>query len=305
MKKKLLVNALALLLVVSPIGLVFAKTKSDTGKKTVKFTLKEKKWIKSGTEIFIPKLQSELQKITGISDISIVVKWETFHQDLDAFPNLEYAGLGRINDAFRILCKSKTAKQSVQENIKKIVVKNISDPKKKNIYLKKGALIFELGLATSAGYFSDTKIKKAIEKALQGTAKKAGKFTIKEKEFITSGKEEFIPRLQSQLQKITGASNISIEVQWKSFRNDLGALQNLESAGLGRINDAFRSLCKDKTAKEAVQESIKKIVVKNISDPKKKNISLADGVLVFELGLATSAGYFSDRKIEKTIENAL
>ncbi|MCK5242275.1 hypothetical protein KAR34_07475, partial [bacterium] len=68
---------------------------------------------------------------------------------------------------------------------------------------------------------------------------------------------------------------------------------------------AFRSLCRDNTAKEAVQESIKKIVVKNISDPTKKNISLEDGVLLFEMGLATSAGYFSDTKIKKTIENAL
>ena len=305
MKKNLLVNVLILLLVACPIGFVFAKTKSDAGKKTVKFTLKEKKWIKSGTEGFIPKLQSELQKITGVSDISIVVKWETFHQDLAAFPNLESAGLGRINDAFRSLCKSKTAKKSVQKNINKIVVKNISDPKKKDISLKNGALIFEMALATSAGYFNDSQIKKAIEKALESGAKKAGGFTVKEQEFITSGKEEFVPKLQSELQKITGAANISIEVQWKSFRNDLAALQNLESAGLGRINDAFRSLCRDNTAKEAVQESIKKIVVKNISDPTKKNISLEDGVLLFEMGLATSAGYFSDTKIKKTIENAL
>jgi len=82
------------------------------------------------------------------------------------------------------------------------------------------------------------------------------------------------------------------------------ALYNIEHQGFERINDAFRTICKDKIGKEAIQEAVKKILLKNISDPDAKKLELKDGTLTLTCAWGNS-GYFTDQYIQKQIESML
>ena len=126
-----------------------------------------------------------------------------------------------------------------------------------------------------------------------------------ENRLIKLGKEEWVPGAQKDLRELTGGQQV-YEIDWTTFTSDADALQNLQNQGLRRINSAFRNICRDELGKEAVNEQIKKIVVRNVATPSEKSVSLADGVVTV-LGAwgKGSDGYFVDLDMAKTIEKAL
>lgn len=126
-----------------------------------------------------------------------------------------------------------------------------------------------------------------------------------ENRLIKLGKEEWVPAAQKELRELTSGQQV-YEVDWTTFSSDADALQNLQNQGLRRINGAFRNICRDDLGKEAVNEQIKKIVVRNVATPAEKSVSLAEGVVTV-LGAwgKGSDGYFVDLDMAKTIEKAL
>jgi len=126
-----------------------------------------------------------------------------------------------------------------------------------------------------------------------------------ENRLIKLGKEEWVPAAQKELRELTSGQQV-YEVDWTTFSSDADALQNLQNQGLRRINGAFRNICRDDLGKEAVNEQIKKIVVRNVATPSEKSVSLADGVVTV-LGAwgKGSDGYFVDLDMAKTIEKSL
>jgi hypothetical protein len=126
-----------------------------------------------------------------------------------------------------------------------------------------------------------------------------------ENRLIKLGKEEWVPGAQKDLRELTGGQQV-YEIDWTTFTSDADALQNLQNQGLRRINSAFRNICRDELGKEAVNEQIKKIVVRNVASPSEKSVSLADGVVTV-LGAwgKGSDGYFVDLDMAKIIEKSL
>jgi hypothetical protein len=126
-----------------------------------------------------------------------------------------------------------------------------------------------------------------------------------EKRLIKQGQEEWVPAAQKELRELTGGEQV-YEVDWTTFSSDADALQNVQNQGLRRINGAFRNICRDDLGKEAANEGVTSILLKNVANPSEKSISLAEKVVTIQCAWAKgSDGYFSDLEIQKAIEKAL
>jgi hypothetical protein len=126
-----------------------------------------------------------------------------------------------------------------------------------------------------------------------------------EKRLIKQGREEWIPEAQKELQAVTAGSQI-YEVDWDSFESDADGLNNVQNQALRRITAAFRVICRDELGKEASQEAIKKILVRNVASPSEKSIVVKDGVLVICGAWGKGGeGYFTDRDIQLAIEKQI
>ena len=65
-------------------------------------------------------------------------------------------------------------------------------------------------------------------------------------------------------------------------------------------------ICRDDLGKEAVAESVKKIVLENLDDPAGKGVTLKDGAVIVRCAWGKgSDGYFTDSEIHRAIERAL
>jgi len=128
---------------------------------------------------------------------------------------------------------------------------------------------------------------------------------LEEKRFVKMLKDEVVPKYTADLQEMSGAK-LTYEPDWPSMENNLVALQNLEYQGMDRINSAFRGICGDDLGKEAVKESIKKIVLMNVDSADKKKISLSGGTLTIQCAWgADSDGYYVDTDIKTQVEKML
>jgi hypothetical protein len=126
-----------------------------------------------------------------------------------------------------------------------------------------------------------------------------------EKRLIKQGQEEWVPMAQKELRELTGGEQV-YEVDWSTFTTDAEGLQNVQNQGLRRINGAFRNICRDELGKEAANEGVAKILLKNVANPSEKSISIADRVITVQCAWAKgSDGYFSDGELTRTIEKLL
>ncbi len=130
---------------------------------------------------------------------------------------------------------------------------------------------------------------------------------LKEKRMIHQQKEEILPSISNELKEISGA-DIEWVVDWDSFSKSFEALNNIENQGLRRILDAFRDVCKDDIGKEAVQEGVKQIMVKNFEDVSevKNTFDSGAGVLTVHGAWAASwEGYPQASEIRDILEEGL
>jgi hypothetical protein len=126
-----------------------------------------------------------------------------------------------------------------------------------------------------------------------------------EKRLIKLGREEWVPAAQKELQEVTGCQPV-YDVDWDSFSSDETALNNVQNQGMRRITSAFRVICSDELGKEAVAEQVKRVVLRNVDDPSKKGITVADGAVTVQCAWGKGdAGYFTDREIQLIIERML
>ncbi|MCI0704655.1 MAG: hypothetical protein L0241_26670, partial [Planctomycetia bacterium] len=101
---------------------------------------------------------------------------------------------------------------------------------------------------------------------------------LEEKRKIKEYQDTIVPSRRKELAEITG-SDIAYEVDWNSFADDLQGLNFFDNLAFHRINMAFRQLCTDQLAKDAVKEALKTIRLKNVKDKSEMKLSFADGVL--------------------------
>lgn len=129
---------------------------------------------------------------------------------------------------------------------------------------------------------------------------------LQEKKAIQGIKEQYFDNYQNELNEIVG-KELPIDITWDSF--DMEAIKFIPSVCLQRTVDAFKELCSDTIGKEAVQESITKIVVNNIpaeGAEEKKNLNLDSGILTIEASYGGHhSGYYTDTTIREYLENNL
>jgi hypothetical protein len=126
-----------------------------------------------------------------------------------------------------------------------------------------------------------------------------------EMRLIKEGRTVVLPKYQAELRAIVG-SDITYEVDWDGFVDDLEALMNIEEQGLGRINGVLKAFCSNAKAKKAVKASIKRITIKNIEEKKKKHLSLSKGDLTIQGAWGHGHdGYHSVEELNAALEKLL
>jgi hypothetical protein len=116
---------------------------------------------------------------------------------------------------------------------------------------------------------------------------------------------ETFPERLKELEEITGGT-IAYDVDWDSFADDYEALNFLDNLSCHRTNMALRVICSDALGKEAVQESLKTIKLKNVPTKADMQIGFGGGVLEMHLAYALRTdGMYSDNEIRAVLEKGL
>ena len=116
---------------------------------------------------------------------------------------------------------------------------------------------------------------------------------------------ESFPERTTELLEITGSA-LAYDVDWESFSDDLEALNFLDNLSCHRTNMALRVLCSDDLGKEAVQEGLKTIKLKNVPTKGEMQITFGGGVLEMHCAYALRTdGMFSDNEIRAVLEKGL
>jgi len=124
-----------------------------------------------------------------------------------------------------------------------------------------------------------------------------------EKRLIKEAKETWLPGEAKDMQEAAGAA-IAIDIDWTSFETDEAALKSLPHLGMRKMANAFRVICVDELGKEAVRETVKKVVITNVqAEPK---VSLENGVITLACAFGKgSDGCLGDLAIARTLEKLL
>lgn len=126
-----------------------------------------------------------------------------------------------------------------------------------------------------------------------------------EKRLIKEAKETWIVEEQKDMRAIAN-SEVVIDVDWASFESDEPALRNLQHLGVRKMSNAFRVICSDELGKEAVRDSIQRLVVTNVKDAKEGSVSLENGVVTLRGAFAKGGdGCMGDLLIARTLERML
>lgn len=128
---------------------------------------------------------------------------------------------------------------------------------------------------------------------------------LSEKRKIKELQETSFPERTAELAEITGGT-LAYDVDWDSFSDDLEALNFLDNLSCHRTNMALRVICSDDLGKEAVQESLKTIKLKNVKTKPEMQITFGGGVLEMHCAYALRTdGMFSDGEIRNVLMTGL
>lgn len=124
---------------------------------------------------------------------------------------------------------------------------------------------------------------------------------LNEKRKIKELQETTLPERMVELAEICGGT-IPYEIDWTSFDDDLEGLNFLDNLSCHRTNMAFRVICADELGKEAVQESLKLIKLKNVKTKGEMHLVFSGGTLDMACAYALKTdGMFSDGEIRTVV----
>jgi len=128
---------------------------------------------------------------------------------------------------------------------------------------------------------------------------------LQERRKIKELEDNVLPERTAELKEITGG-DVRYDIDWDSFADDLEGLNYMDNLSCHRTNMALRVICMDELGKEAVQEGLKVIKLKNVKDKNDMSISFNDGVLEMHLAYALgTSGYYSDGEIREMLLSKL
>lgn len=126
-----------------------------------------------------------------------------------------------------------------------------------------------------------------------------------EKRLIKEAKETWVLEEQKDMRAIAN-SEVTVDIDWPTFESDEPALRNLQHLGVRKLSNAFRVICGDDLGKEAVRDSIKRVVVINDKDVKEGSVNLENGTVTLRCAFAKgSDGCMGDLTIARTLERML
>ena len=115
-----------------------------------------------------------------------------------------------------------------------------------------------------------------------------------------------IPERTAELTEISGGGEITYDIDWDSFADDLEGLNFLDNISCHRTNMALRVICLDDMGKEAVRDGLKQIKLKNVKTKPEMLISFSGGVLEMHCAYAQRTdGMFSDNEIRDVLMQGL
>ena len=124
---------------------------------------------------------------------------------------------------------------------------------------------------------------------------------LNERRKIKELQEVTIPGRVKEIQEICGKA-IQYEIDWDSLADDAEGLNFLDNLSCHRLNMALRTICVDDMGKQAVQEGLKLIKLKNVRDKADMKISFDSGVLEMHCAYALRTdGMFSDNAIRELL----
>lgn len=104
---------------------------------------------------------------------------------------------------------------------------------------------------------------------------------LKEKQLTKTLQESTVPEFERLINSIAGNAKIVLNVDWESFQSSSAGLSGLQDNILTPLVEAMRSVCTSDMAREAVQEGIRTISIKNVVDkPEEMMTDLKDGQLM-------------------------
>jgi hypothetical protein len=122
-----------------------------------------------------------------------------------------------------------------------------------------------------------------------------------ERRKIKELEDTVLPERTAELKEITGG-DIHYDIDWDSFDGDLEGLNFMDNISCHRTNMALRVICADDLGKEAVQESLKTIKLKNVKDKSDMSLAFDGGVLEMHCAYAQRTdGMYSDNHIRETL----
>jgi len=128
---------------------------------------------------------------------------------------------------------------------------------------------------------------------------------LEEKRKIKELQDTVVPNRRKELAEITGCQ-IAYEIDWDSFASDLPALNFFDNLAFHRINMAFRQLCTDQLAKDAVKDVLKTIRLKNVKDKSEMKLSFGGGVLEMHCAYGLRLeGVYQEGLINKAVSEGL
>ena len=125
-----------------------------------------------------------------------------------------------------------------------------------------------------------------------------------EKRQLAQLRDVTAPKYQSELQKITG-SEIVYDIDWASFADNAGAMNNLEAKCLKPLSEVFRKITSDDLGKEAVQASIQTIRLSHGKEAHIPSFTLRGGVLKMPWDWEGWPGSFYPDSVREKIESLL
>jgi hypothetical protein len=130
--------------------------------------------------------------------------------------------------------------------------------------------------------------------------------SLEEKREIKKATEGWLPEKNRELTELSGGGTMTFDVDWSTFAGDLKGMNWLEFNGPQQVVNAFRMIGTDDLGREALRESVRKIVVKNAKDAAQKSLALEGGVLTLTCAFAQSpGGRFTHDEIKAFITSKL
>lgn len=114
--------------------------------------------------------------------------------------------------------------------------------------------------------------------------------SLDEKREIKKATDEWLPAKNKELAELSGGGTMTFEVDWTTFAGNLQAMNWLEFNGPQQVVNAFRMIGTDDLGREALRESVKKVVMKNVAEESAKAMALDQGVFTLTCAFAKSPG---------------